>query len=201
MICNSRICSLDSMQQHVNRARAPKHVIRVEIYWEKKYRKGLLSIRRSERKIKNIMIALLQFFNILSNLVMNGSLSNSSAVARWSGSNVKARPRKVRNLKTRMFKWTMLKKICKNRIIFNWKLNLAEIVFQLLNSGRPLEAIKNIALIGDSFMYGGWPWTESYTVLYQIYSPGQKVTLIRTYAGLSSGALIKKISHFLHLHS
>ena len=95
----------------------------------------------------------------------------------------------------------MVKKIGKNKTIINSKLNLAEIVFQLLNSGRPLEAIKNIALIGDSFMYGGWPWTESYTVLYQIYSPGQKVTLIRTYAGLSSGALIKKISHFLHLHS
>ena len=115
---------------------------------------------------------------------MNGSLSNSSAVARWSGSNVKARPRKVRNLKARMFKWTMVKKIGKNKTIINSKLNLAEIVFQLLNSGRPLEAIKNIALIGDSFMYGGWPWTESYTVLYQIYSPGQKVMLIRTNAGL-----------------
>ena len=46
---------LISMQQHVNRARAPKHVMRVEIYWEKKYRKGLLSITRSGRKIKNIM--------------------------------------------------------------------------------------------------------------------------------------------------
>ena len=28
----------------------------IEIYWEKKYRKGLLSIKRSERKIKYIMI-------------------------------------------------------------------------------------------------------------------------------------------------
>ena len=51
----------------------------------------------------------------------------------------------------------MVKKIGKNKTIINSKLNLAEIVFQLLNSGRPLEAIKNIALIGDSFMYGGWP--------------------------------------------
>ena len=47
---------LISMQQHVNRARAPKHVMRVEIYWEKNYRKGLLSIKRSGGKLKNIMI-------------------------------------------------------------------------------------------------------------------------------------------------
>ena len=49
---------LISMQQHVNRARAPKHVMRVEIYWEKNYRKGLLSIKRSGGKLKNIMIQL-----------------------------------------------------------------------------------------------------------------------------------------------
>ena len=54
---------LISMQQHVNRARAPKHVMRVEIYWEKKYRKGFLSIKRSARKIKNIMIVkILEFW-------------------------------------------------------------------------------------------------------------------------------------------
>ena len=47
-----------SKQQNVTRARAPKHVMRVEIYWEKKYRKGLLSITRSGRKIKNIMIGI-----------------------------------------------------------------------------------------------------------------------------------------------
>ena len=46
---------LYSKQQHVTRARALKHVMRVEIYWEKKHRKGILSITRSGRKIKNIM--------------------------------------------------------------------------------------------------------------------------------------------------
>ena len=52
---------LYSKQQHVTRARAPKHVMRVEIYWEKKHRKGLLSITRSGRKIKNIMTPLHNF--------------------------------------------------------------------------------------------------------------------------------------------
>ena len=53
---------LYSKQQHVNRAWAPKHVMRVAIHWEKKYRKGLLSTKRSERKVKNIMIVFI--FNI-----------------------------------------------------------------------------------------------------------------------------------------
>ena len=33
----SRICSLDSMQQRVNRARTPKHVMQVQMYSEEKY--------------------------------------------------------------------------------------------------------------------------------------------------------------------
>ena len=82
---------LFSMQQHVTRARAPKHVMRVEIYWEKKYRKGLLSITRSGKKIKNIMIGIdhkvvqiLEKYSLffISTLILSSFRQVSSVVGR-----------------------------------------------------------------------------------------------------------------------
>ena len=90
-------------------------------------------------------------------------LSNSAADARFSASKVRAFVRNVLKLKKTLVFPT------KFNTVSNENENLCEIVFQLLNSGLPLEAIKNIALIGDSFMYGGWPWIED--TIYDGYSP------------------------------